>query len=77
MIRRGALQAILVGRVPRITPEAVMAAERLMAAPTAAGRRRRLSNGIDREVAALLDDADAPTARQRSQRMPRPGGGAQ
>jgi hypothetical protein len=54
LIRRGVLQAFVIARAVRITPEAVHEAERLLAAPTAGVRRRR-DNGIDREVAELLE----------------------
>jgi hypothetical protein len=57
LARRGILRGFQVGRALRFTPEAVAEAERLLAAPPAADRRRKPNPGIDRAVAALLEEA--------------------
>jgi excisionase family DNA binding protein len=56
LIRRGVVQAFLVGRAARISPEAVREAERMLAAPVS-GRRRtqRRHDDISREILDLLD----------------------
>lgn len=55
LIRRGSLQAFLIGRAARISPEAIREAERLLAAPAASRRRPRCQHGIPREILELLD----------------------
>jgi hypothetical protein len=59
MIRRGLLEAFLIGRAVRISPDAIREAERQFAAPVSGGRRKRSRNdGIAREVIELLDRDD-------------------
>jgi hypothetical protein len=55
MVRGGLLRAFVVGKAVRIPPEAIVEAERLLAATPATVRPKRTRSGISPAVAKLLE----------------------